>query len=118
MRAARPRSSSLIPHPSSFILSKQRLLRKPPPKRRRRQFVIAFVQPESARGDIEERFDLVGEEAFSATAHAPFRIVEFSSSKIAHAVEHLLFAIGEMFIEPTLEQRRHGPRQSQNDFAR
>src|SRR5437899_8109782 len=33
---------------------------------------------------------------------------------IAHAVHHLLLAIGKVFVEPALEQRRHRPRSEEH----
>ena len=45
------------------------------------------------------------------------RVVELAAAQVADAVEHLLLAVGEVLLEPVLEERRDGPRQAQHDEA-
>jgi len=68
-------------------------------------------------GDVEERIDLVGEDAFAAHARAKFAVVEFAVAKGADAVEDFFLFERQMFGEPLLEERGDGVREAQGDVA-
>src|SRR6266550_2473248 len=78
----------------------------------------SFVEAELARGDVEDRGDLLGEDAFTAAAHAPLRIVELAAAQIADPVQHFVFSIREAFLEPLFEEGCNGPRQTQHHESR
>src|SRR5205085_1559142 len=96
---------------SSRLAKKLQLLARAP-ERSRRKFGPA-ANPETAARHFEHRSDLLGENSLPFGARSPTRVVQFrSAANVADAFQYLLFLPGEMLIEPMLEKRRDGPRQT------
>ena len=74
--------------------------------------------PGAPTTNFEQLADLFGENSFAAHASPECRVIQFfSAAQMPDAAEHLLFPIGEMFVEPMLEERRHRPRQTHDRVA-
>ena len=70
-----------------------------------------------AASDGEHRFDLLGENPFTAHARAESSVIQLAAADGANTIEHLLFSGGKMPSQPLLEQRRHRVGQTKDDVA-
>ncbi|MDT4833484.1 hypothetical protein FQZ97_670960 [compost metagenome] len=75
------------------------------------------VQPQLARGHGETLAQQIGPNTGSAHARTEVGIVAPPVAQVFDAMQHTLSAIGEMHIEPVLEQGFDLPRQAQNGVA-
>src|SRR6266550_7832298 len=87
-----------------------------PAKSRRRKF-WPFTETCAATTHLEHVLNLLGEDALAGLTFAPARIVEFfSASSCPNSFQHFRLSLGEMFIEPMLEQWRDRPGQPQQNM--
>src|SRR5260370_35491609 len=77
-----------------------------------------FAETGAATTHIEHFLNLLSEDPFAELTFPPTRIVElFSAPSRAKSPQHFRFPLGEMFIEPELEQWRDRPRQPHQTMA-
>src|SRR5207253_6075796 len=77
-----------------------------------------FSETGAATTHLEHVLNLLGEDALAGLTFAPARIVEFfSASSCPNSFQYFRLSLGEMFIEPMLEQWRDRPWQAQQNMA-
>ncbi len=77
-----------------------------------------FAHSRPPARDFEHSSNLLRENPLARLALAPLRIVNaLAAVHRAQPAQHLLFAIGEMLLEPALHERLHRPRQAQDHIA-
>src|SRR5512146_2204307 len=100
--ATRSLAAPCLLQPESQLPALQRRLR--PAERVRPQRRPLPVQPEAALGLLEERADLLRVRPLAARPLEPPGVVQHAAPHLPHAVEHPLLPLGEIALEPVLEQ--------------
>src|SRR5262249_52919933 len=57
-----------------------------------------------ATAQSKQLVDRIGERSFPLHARAETRVVELTAAQLAESIEHALLAVGEMLLQPLLEQ--------------
>ena len=98
-------SDRQVPDPNPLSLPKRQLLVWSAEARARKRRAFSNARP-LATG-LEKHPDLFRKNPFTGYARLETRIIQlFTATKMPDSAEHLLFAIGKMFLQPALEQRR------------